>query len=137
MPHDAQHQRHRSTNDNNSTSKNRSNNNNNNNNNNNTTTWATTTTTTTTTTRYDDTTGEVRVADDKWRCEFSGECERWGKDNMNFPADDNVVKMSAFLGRATKRCRCLRPHLVGLCGIGFQPVVRVDLPTGRRRPTNE
>mmetsp|Transcript_46318 Transcript_46318/g.68333 ORF Transcript_46318/g.68333 Transcript_46318/m.68333 type:complete len:329 (+) Transcript_46318:140-1126(+) len=42
---------------------------------------------------YVEATGEVRVVD-KWRCEFSGECERWGVEEMHFPADDNVVKMS-------------------------------------------
>ena len=35
----------------------------------------------------------MRVVD-KWLCEFSGECEKWGREQMHFPADDNVVKMS-------------------------------------------
>ena len=45
---------------------------------------------------YVEETGEVRVVD-KWRCEFSGECERWGTQKMHFPADDNVVKMCTYI----------------------------------------
>jgi len=33
---------------------------------------------------YVEATGEVRVVD-KWRCEFSGECERWGTCTSSAP----------------------------------------------------